>query len=108
MHRLYESSHSSDTQRGCCNIYLVNEPVTVYEKNINSVIKSKALESLSLDIAKGLEFLMKKDQVIEQLLQDFARANVIITACFVNATLVGVFSPQIIGGHVLMCVCFKI
>lgn len=46
---------------------------------------------------------MKKDQVIEQLLKDFARANVISTACFVNATLAFFFYAQLIGGHVLMC-----
>jgi len=57
-------------------------------KKKKSVIKGKALESLSLDIAKVLEFLMKSDQVIEQLLQDFARANVISTVCFVKVTLV--------------------
>jgi len=69
----------------CC-IHLVDEPVIGRKKK--SVIKGKALESLSLDIAKGLEFLMKSEQVIEQLLQDFAGANVISTACFVKVTLV--------------------
>ncbi len=76
----------------------------LYENN--RVFKCKALESLSLDIAKGLEFLMKTDQVVEQLLQDFVRANVISTVCFhiafLKATVVFLYS-QLIGGHVLMC-----
>lgn len=86
----FESSHSFDIQS------------LLYENN--RVFKGKALESLSLDIAKGLDFLMKTDQVIKQLLQDFVRANVISTVCFHMAFLkAGFLYPQLIGGHMLMC-----
>ncbi len=49
---------------------------------------------------------MKSDQVVEQLLQDFVRANVISAVCFhmafLKATVVFLYS-KLIEGQVLMC-----
>lgn len=101
---LWKQSLFWHTESVVIYIYIESTSQLLYENN--SVFKNKALESLSLDIAKGLEFLMKTDQVIEQLLQDFARANVISTVCFhmvfLKATVAFLY-PQIIGGHTLTC-----